>query len=104
MTPPNDPQSAQLPPAAVPAALVAEQLGRTLDRVRGELSLLAERQQSADKLSEMRLAALEARASDYEARLRALQESAVQFKLLASLATGGGLLSILALLKALSGR
>ena len=56
------------------------------------------------ELNESRLSALEKTSQDYEARLRALQESATQFKLLASLATGGGLLSIIALIKTLSGQ
>ncbi len=83
------------------AQLVAEQLGRTVDHIKAELSAATAAQASADKLNEIRLTALEKQAADYEARLRALQESATQFKLLASLATGGGLLSLIALLKAL---
>ena len=48
-----------------------------------------------------KIAALEDRASDFEARIRELTATATQFKLLAALATSGGLLSIIALLKAL---
>jgi len=40
---------------------------------------------------------------DHEMRLRVVSEAAVQFKVLAALATGGGLLSLVTLLKALLG-
>jgi hypothetical protein len=49
----------------------------------------------------MRLDVLEAQAKDFENRLRQLQDSSTQFKVLASLATGGGLLSVISLLREL---
>ena len=49
----------------------------------------------------MRLATLEAQAADFEKRLRTLTESATQFKLLVSLAVGGGLLSLIELIRSL---
>ncbi len=85
------------------AQLLAEQLGRTMDRMKAELTLVRTSQENADKLTEVRLTTLERQAADYETRLRTLQDSATQFKLLASLATGGGLLSLIALIKALLG-
>jgi hypothetical protein len=52
-------------------------------------------------MSDLRLKTLEAQAVDYEKRLRELTESATQFKLLVSLAVGGGLLSLVDLLRGL---
>lgn len=68
--------------------LLSEQLTHTLDLVRSELNMVNHR-----------LAQLEEQKKDHETRLRTLTETATQFKVLASLATGGGLLSILSLLK-----
>ncbi len=79
--------------------LIAEQLGRTLDLVKAELSATREDQQHLDEMSAMRLKTLESQAADFEKRLRELTESATQFKLLVSLAVGGGLLSLVELLR-----
>jgi hypothetical protein len=49
----------------------------------------------------MRLDTLEHQTADFEKRLRELTESATQFKLLVSLALGGGLLSLLELVRVL---
>ena len=72
------------------AALIAEQLAHQLDLLRGEL-----------KLAQQRLETLEGRAADYEQRLRNLTDGVTQFRLLAGLATGGGLLSLVGLLREL---
>jgi len=79
--------------------LIAEQLGRTLDLVKSELAATREDQQHLDEMSSMRLKTLEAQALDFEKRLRELTESATQFKLLVSLALGGGLLSLIELIR-----
>ncbi len=79
--------------------LIAEQLGHTLDLVKAELAATREDQQHLDEICAMRLKTLEAQAADFEERLRALTESATQFKLLVSLAVGGGLLSLVELLR-----
>jgi hypothetical protein len=49
-----------------------------------------------------RLVKLERQGEDYEARLRGLTESATQFKFLVSLAAGGGLLSVVTLIRLLA--
>jgi hypothetical protein len=85
------------------ALLIAEQLKHTLDLMRAELSGLRQDLRHTQDLADHRLAQLEAQELDHEARLRAVQESATQFKFLAGLATGGGLLSIISLLRALLG-
>ena len=74
--------------AEVEAELIAEQLRHTINLLRAEL-----------KMTNHRLNTLERQSQDYEQRLRALTDSATQFKMLAGLATGGGLLSIIALAK-----
>lgn len=55
------------------------------------------------KMQEHRLEQLEKQSEDYEARIRKLMETATQFKLLASLATGGGLVSIILLILTIAG-
>jgi hypothetical protein len=88
---PKDPQT----------RLIAEQLGHTLDLIRAEISSLQVEQAHQAGMSSLRLTALEDKAADFEKRLRELTESATQFKLLVSLAVGGGMLSVIALLRSL---
>jgi hypothetical protein len=72
------------------AALIAEQLAHQIDLLRGEL-----------KLAQQRLEALENRALDHETRLRTLTDGVTQFRVLAGLTTGGGLVSLIILLREL---
>jgi len=88
---PQDPQS----------RLITEQLAHTLDLIRAELSSLQAEQAHQAEMSTLRLSTLEDKAIDFEKRLRELTESATQFKLLVSLAVGGGMLSVIALLRSL---
>ena len=81
--------------------LIAEQLGHTLDLIRAELSSIENEQSHQEEMNSLRLRSLEGQALDFEKRLRDLTESATQFKLLVSLAVGGGLLSVIALLRSL---
>ena len=84
-----------------PTDLVAEQLLHTFDKIKNELDLVRKDVDHESEITRLRLAALEEAAKDFENRLRALQESSTQFKVLASLATGGGLLSVISLLREL---
>jgi hypothetical protein len=79
--------------------LIAEQLGHTLDLIRAELSASKADQRHDRQMVSLRLDTLEAQAADFEKRLRELTESATQFKLLVSLAVGGGLLSLIELVR-----
>jgi hypothetical protein len=88
-------------PEASPNKLIAEQLGHTLDLIRAEISSIQVEQTHQADMNSLRLKSLEDQASDFEKRLRDLTESATQFKLLVSLAVGGGLLSVIALLRSL---
>jgi len=81
--------------------LIAEQLGHTLDLIRSEISAIQLEQAHQAEMNNLRLKILEGQAADFEKRLRDLTESATQFKLLVSLAVGGGLLSVLALFRSL---
>jgi hypothetical protein len=72
------------------AALIAEKLLHTVDLLKAEIRLLSNRVERLEK-----------DAVDHESRLRALHESATQFKVLAGLASGGGLLSLIGLLREL---
>jgi hypothetical protein len=72
------------------AALVAEQFSHACDLLKAEIRRQGE---AIDRL--------EKQAQDFETRIRSVTETATQFKFLAALATGGGALSIIALLKAL---
>jgi hypothetical protein len=81
--------------------LIAEQLGHTLDLIRAEISALQADLAHQSEVSAMRLKSLESQAADFEKRLRELTNSATQFKLLVSLAVGGGLLSLIELTRSL---
>ena len=81
--------------------LIAEQLGHTLDLIKAELSATRNEQSHLSEMSDLRLQTLETKASDFEKRIRELTESATQFKLLVSLAVGGGLLSLIELVRSL---
>ena len=78
----SDPQS----------ALIAEQVSHVVDLLKSEQKLVSEK-----------LIHLEQQSADFEVRIRELTASATQFKLLVSLAAGGGLLSVISLVKALFG-
>lgn len=90
-----------MPESDLEAELITEQLKHTLDLLRAETAALRREQGHACELANQRLKTLEAQAADFEARLRLLADTATQFKLLASLATGGGLLSVILLLREL---
>jgi len=81
--------------------LIAEQLGHTVDLIKAELAATRNEQSHLAEMSALRLHTLEVQASDFEKRLRELTESATQFKLLVSLAVGGGLLSLIELIRSL---
>jgi len=81
--------------------LIAEQLGHTLDLIKAELAATRTEQQHLSEISLLRLETLEGQATDFEKRLRDLTESATQFKLLVSLAVGGGMLSLIELIRSL---
>jgi hypothetical protein len=81
--------------------LIAEQLSHTLDLIKAEISTIQAEQGHFSEMSALRLQNLETQAGDFEKRLRELTESATQFKLLVSLAVGGGLLSLIELVRSL---
>ncbi len=81
--------------------LIAEQLGHTLDLIRADLSATRLEQEHITEMTRLRLSTLESQAADFEKRLRALTESATQFKLHDSLSVGGGLLSLIELVRSL---
>jgi chaperonin cofactor prefoldin len=81
--------------------LVAEKIAHTVDMLRFELKSVRTQLDHSEKLATSRLEALESNQRDQEARLRQVQDAAVQFKVLAGLATGGGLISVVALLRAI---
>ena len=81
--------------------LIAEQLGHTLDLIKAEINAIQSDQAHQAEISDLRLKTLESQATDFEKRLRELTESATQFKFLVSLAVGGGLLSLIELIRSL---
>ena len=88
-------------PETVHNRLIAEQLEHTLDLIKAEITAIQAQQAHLSEMSLLRLQTLEAQAADFEKRLRELTESATQFKLLVSLAMGGGLLSLIELVRSL---
>ena len=81
--------------------LISSQLIHTIDLLRAEIKLMNKNLEHYQQLTDQRFNVLEKSASDYEHRLRKLHDIASQFKLLASLATGGGFLSLINLIKQL---
>jgi hypothetical protein len=81
--------------------LISSQLIHTIDLIRAELKLMNRNIEHYQQLTDARFNVLERSAADYESRLRKLHDIATQFKLLASLATGGGFLSLINLIKQL---
>src|SRR4030042_1597307 len=81
--------------------LIAEQLGHTWDLIKAEMAAIQAEQAHLAEMSQLRLKSLEDQSLDFEKRLRELTESSTQFKLLVSLAVGGGLLSLIELLRSL---
>jgi hypothetical protein len=82
-------------------SLIAEQLRHLVDLIKTDLRQAKSEASHETELTRIRLTALEEQTKDFEVRLRALQDSSTQFKVLASLATGGGLLSVISLLREL---
>lgn len=72
------------------AELIAERIKHALDLQASEIKAL----QTA-------LNGLRQDSDDHEARIRSLTETSTQFKLLVALSTGGGLLGLISLLRAL---
>ena len=87
----------------VQGALLAEQFKHTVDLLRADNEKLKTDLLHAEESAALRLARLEEQARDYESRLRSLQDGVTQFRVLAGLATGGGLLSMLTFIKAIGG-
>lgn len=85
------------------SALIAEQISHTVDLLRSDLRRLEAENAHQKEKYEQQIRALEEEVKDHEARLRLVQESSTQFKFLAGLATGGGLISIITLIKTLNG-
>ena len=83
-------------------ALIAEQFRRTIDLLRSENAALQRELEHTRQMYDHRISELESCTKDHETRLRTVQDSATQFKVLAGLATGGGLLSIIVLIRTLS--
>lgn len=83
--------------------LIAAQLKHTVDLLRYEIKTLQAKLEHQEQLYNHRLVQLETCKQDHENRLRQVQDGVTQFKVLAGLATGGGLLSLIALVKSLAG-
>jgi hypothetical protein len=83
--------------------LIAEQLTHAIDLMKAEITATRSDLSHYQDLANQRLDQLETCKKDHEDRLRQVQDTATQFKVLAGLATGGGLLSLISLLKTLLG-
>jgi hypothetical protein len=85
----------------IESALITEQIRHAFDLLRADLEAIRADQVKYAELFQHQLERLEKCTEDFEIRIRVLTESATQFKFLVSLAAGGGLLSIISLLKLL---
>jgi hypothetical protein len=88
-------------PSHPAAVLIAEQFSHAVDLLKADLNVVKLDRGHDRELFTHRLEALEGQAQDFERRLRSLTDSATQFRFLVSLAAGGGLLSLVSLLRAL---
>ncbi len=91
--------------------LIVEQLGRFQERVEARFDQVEAMLRYHLELDEERLRALRdaivdlrGDVADHEQRIRGVTDAAIQFKVLAGLATGGGLLAVIALVKAILGQ
>lgn len=84
------------------AQLVAAQLRHTVDLLKADNERLRTMLEHQKEIYDHRLKEAETCISDHESRIRTLQDSATQFKVLAGLATGGGLLSVITLVQLLT--
>jgi hypothetical protein len=91
------------PSETIGAKLVAEQLRHALDMVKVENLALRAQIEHDRQVYDLRIRNLERFSIDVEARLRTVTDGVTQFKVLAGLATGGGLLSLIALIRSLAG-
>ena len=83
--------------------LIAEQLSHALDLIKSENALTKAKLDHESEVLRMEITALKTWQADAENRIRAVQDGVTQFKVLAGLATGGGLLSLAALVKMMMG-
>ena len=82
--------------------LIAEQLSHALDLIKAENAATRAKLDHESEVLRLELNELKTWKRD-EQRLRIVQEGVTQFKVLAGLATGGGLVSLIALVKVLTG-
>ena len=88
-------------PKTAEGRLIAEKLLHMIDLLKAENQQLRDQIEHDRQVADLRLASLERWSVDSEARLRAVSDGVTQFKVLAGLATGGGLLSLIALVRTL---
>ncbi len=88
-------------PKTAEGRLIAEQLKHMIDLLKAENQQLRDQIEHDRQVSDLRLGNLERWSVDSEARLRAVSDGVTQFKVLAGLATGGGLLSLIILVRSL---
>ena len=83
--------------------LIASQIKHTISSLQHDIELQKKTSESEIQYLRLRIDELERCKADFETRIRSLQESSTQFKLMAGLATGGGLVSIIILIRTISG-
>jgi len=94
----------ELEKSTAQSELIAEQLRHAIDLLRAELDGVQSELEHTRALQDHRLEGLESASLDHEARLRAVQEGVTTSRVWAGLLSGGsGLVSLLALLRALLG-
>lgn len=79
---------------------LASQLCHALDLLKADNNALRAELAHQKELYSRLLQDLERTSQDHETRLRALTETSTQFRLLVALSTGGGLLGVIALIRA----
>jgi len=73
-------------------ALIAERFSHAVDLLKADTS------EQREQIAQLRVTC-----ADFETRIRSLSEAATQFRFVVSLSIGGGLLSIIALVRAIWG-
>jgi hypothetical protein len=81
------------------AALITEQVKHAMDLLKAEVETTRAISDHRQVLNDRRLDALEEQAHDHEIRIRSTTDGVTQFKLVAGLGGGGGIIAVIAMIR-----
>ena len=81
--------------------LITEQVNHLLDLQQGQINALKAEVSHLRDMNDMRLKAVETFTQDHEIRLRSVSEGNTQFKLIAGVGGGAGLIGLISIIRSL---